>query len=137
MRVFLLSCGKTKGPAPARAIELYKGPLFRRMLRYARNRNPDAMFILSAKHGLLRPQEVIAPYERTLKTMSVGELNEWADRVVSQLRRQTDLDRDHFTVLASKKYRLHLLSHLRHHCVPMAGLRLGEQLRFLDREANP
>ena len=136
-RVFLLSCAKTKKPFRTRAADLYDSALFRKMLQYAERHSPDAVFILSAKHGLLRPDDVIDPYEQTLASMPVAEVKAWAGRVLDQLRRLTDLERDHFTILASQKYRRYLLPHLRHYRIPMAGLTIGRQLRFLNKEMDP
>ncbi len=42
-------------------------------------------FILSAKYGLVSPDEVIAPYEKTLNDMGAGERREWASRVQAQM----------------------------------------------------
>src|SRR5688572_1984733 len=56
MRV-VLSCGARKGPVPAPAIELYTGNYFRALARFAR-RFDSPIFILSAKHGLIRSTTV-------------------------------------------------------------------------------
>ncbi len=135
-RIFLISCVKGKKPFRARAADLYDSALFRKMFQYAQGHSPDAVLILSAKYGLLDPDDVIDPYELTLKTMPISEVKVWAARVVEQLRRRADLERDHFTVLASERYRRYVLPHLRHCCVPMKGLRFGQQLRFLTRESG-
>jgi len=136
-RIFLLSCAKTKKPFRTRAADLYDSALFRKMLQYAERHSPDAVFILSARHRLLRPDDVIDPYEQTLASMPVAEVKAWAERVWDQLRRLTDLERDHFTILASEKYRRYLLPHLRHYSIPMAGLTIGRQLQFLNKEMAP
>ncbi len=135
--IFLLSCVKKKQSSPARAAEMYVSPLFRGMLRYAERHQPDALFVLSAKYELLRPDDVIEPYERTLNDMPIQEVREWASRVLADLGRQTDLDRDHYTILASEKYRRFLLPHLRHYSIPMKGLSIGRQLQFLSERHNP
>ena len=135
-RIFLLSCVKRKKPFRARAADLYDSALFRKMLHYARRHDPDAIFILSAKYGLLDPDDVIDPYELTLNTMPIAKIKAWAERVLQQLRRRTNPGEDRFTILASEKYRRYLLPHLRYYRVPMKGLRLGEQLRFLSQEVD-
>ena len=40
---------------------------------------------LSAKHGLVGPEEVIEPYEKTLKRMPVKDQCQWADQVLRKL----------------------------------------------------
>src|SRR4051794_35194237 len=79
-RVVLVSCVKSKRKKAAPAQELYTSQLFRGMKRYAQ-RNADAWYILSAKHGLVRPEEVVAPYEQTLTAMRKADRLAWAERV--------------------------------------------------------
>ena len=134
--IFLLSCVKGKRPLRAKAVDLYDSALFRKMLRYSQRHNPDAVFILSAKYGLLDPEDIIDPYELTLKTMPIGEVKAWAVGVAKQLRQRADLERDDFTILASDRYRRYLLPHLHHYSVPMKGLRFGQQLHFLSEETD-
>lgn len=64
---------------------LYCSELFYRSRRYA-HANFDAWFILSAKHGLLAPSEIIAPYDRKLSSLSRAERRTLADLVSSQAR---------------------------------------------------
>lgn len=80
MRVALVSCVKSKKATPAPAGELYTSALFQSLRTYAQ-RNADAWFILSAEHGLLDPQKVIAPYEKTLNRMGKTERDAWARAV--------------------------------------------------------
>ena len=129
--VALISCGKRKAAHPAPARDLYQGDLFRKSLRYAEEvLEADEMFILSAKHGLVALDEVIAPYEQTLNRMPAAEVRAWGRRVVDELRAETDLEQDRFTILAGANYRKHLTPALKHVDVPIEGLRFGEQLRF-------
>lgn len=81
--VVLVGCGSKKGTAPARARDLYKGSLFVAGMAHADRlvaANPNAwVWILSAKHGLLDPEEVIEPYDSRLRQKREREA--WADRV--------------------------------------------------------
>ncbi len=63
-RVGLVSCVKTKRSIATAAKDLYISPLFRGQ-RQAVEAGCDRWFILSAKHGLLAPNTVIAPYDDT------------------------------------------------------------------------
>lgn len=69
MRVALLSCVKRKCDGPVLARDLYTSPLFRGLRRHAET-HADAWYILSAEHGLLAPDELVARYDRTLLRMS-------------------------------------------------------------------
>ena len=66
-RIVLISCVKSKLDHPARAEDLYTSTLFRSNLAYARSLKPDAIFILSAKFGLLSLERVISPREGSIE----------------------------------------------------------------------
>jgi len=61
-RVVLISCVKQKQPGKARARDLYSSPLFRKHLAYAELLAPDAIYILSARYGLVPLDAEIEPY---------------------------------------------------------------------------
>lgn len=70
-RIILISCVKTKLDHPAKAEDLYISDLFVKNLTFARKLKPDYIFILSAKYGLLKLNDRIAPYEKTLNQMPI------------------------------------------------------------------
>ena len=132
-RVALVSCVKSKQMTFAPACELYTSDLFRKMRDYARA-NADDWFILSAEHGLLHPDHVIAPYEKTLNRMPVRERLAWAERVKQQLLEVLPEGAE-IIILAGERYREHLIPFLKQNgflvSVPMDGLSFGRQLQFL------
>lgn len=133
-KIVLISCVKSKQPYKCTAETMYISPLFRGMLGYARQLNPDKIFILSAKYGLLKLADEIEPYEQTLATMKKVERQIWAQGVLTQLRDEADLLRDEFTFLAGAHYRSELVPHIRNVAVPMRGLGLGLQKQWLKRQ---
>ncbi len=64
MRAVLVGCGATKREDACEARDLYTGPLFTASRRYA-EASGLPWLILSAKHGIIRPDRVIAPYDMT------------------------------------------------------------------------
>jgi hypothetical protein len=110
---------------------LYDSTWFRYAWNYARPLNPDKVFILSAKYGLVDPETVIHPYEETLNTKSDREIRSWANVVLASLKKATDVTKDSFIILAGERYRRHLIGHLPNHTVPMQGLGIGRQLKWL------
>lgn len=131
--IVLISCAARKRQHRARAQDLYVSPLFQRQLAYARKLSPDAIFILSAKYGLVGPDEEIEPYDQTLKDMGAIEQRAWAERVLVELREKTCLLSDHFIVLAGDAYRRYLTPALAHWEAPLERLTIGRQLQKLDR----
>jgi len=106
------------------------------MRRYAKQ-NANAWFILSAEYGVLQPKQVVAPYERTLKTMPKAERLAWAERVRSQLLELLPAGAV-VVILAGVRYREGVVPFLES-CgftieVPMDGLKFGSQLRWLKAQ---
>lgn len=132
-RIVLISCVSSKLSRSAPARELYVSPLFRFNLAYAATLRPDAIFILSAKHGLLAPGTVVAPYNETLNTKKDADIRMWAANVLKELEKKADPKKDEFIFLAGERYRRHLVPSLTHVQIPLAGLGLGKQLQFLKR----
>jgi cytoplasmic iron level regulating protein YaaA (DUF328/UPF0246 family) len=134
--IVLVSCVKSKRDEPCRAGEMYTSALFHKMMAYAQCLKPKRIFILSAKYGLLSPDDMIEPYEQTLKTMKTAERRTWARGVLSALRQNCDLDADTFVFLAGDAYRQNLVTHIKHYTVPMEGLAFGKQLQWLERQVS-
>ena len=133
-RIFLLSCVSQKAPHPAPARDLYVSPLFRKARAYVL-KSDSLWFILSAEHGLLHPDDVLAPYEKTLNNMRAAERRAWAEKVRHQM--ETTLpDADEITIFAGQRYREYIEPWLRGRYasvqVPMRGLPIGKQLRWLS-----
>jgi hypothetical protein len=129
--VVLISCVSKKLPHRAKTQDLYISPLFKMNLQYARSLNPDHIFILSAKYGLLELDREIKPYDVTLSEMANSAVKDWADTVINQLQELVDLENDNFLFLAGERYRKYLIPHISNYEIPMRGLGIGEQLHFL------
>ena len=132
-RIVLIACASQKRRTRARAADLYTSTLFTLSLAYARRLRPDTIFLLSAKYGLLAPDQVIEPYDMTLNDMPAARRRAWAVRVVQQLARYADLQDDQFVILAGRRYREYVVPYLADHVVPLEGMRIGEQLQYLKR----
>jgi cytoplasmic iron level regulating protein YaaA (DUF328/UPF0246 family) len=136
-RVALVSCVKKKQSSAAPARDLYLSHLFRGLRRYAES-HADVWYILSAEHGLLKPDQVIEPYERTLNTMPKRDRTAWAERVRQQLLEILPANAE-VTLLAGLRYREGIETFLREQgftvSVPLEGLKIGEQLQRLKQEA--
>ena len=99
-KIVLISCVSKKLPHPARAEEMYVSPLFKFNLKYARQLKPDAIYILSAAHGVLELDTRIDPYNKTLNNMPAAERKAWAAKVLGQLGTRANLAEDQFVILA-------------------------------------
>jgi hypothetical protein len=136
MKIVLISCVKKKLSYRARAQDLYISPLFRFNLEYARSLKPDAIYILSAKYGLVSLDQEIDTYDLTLNTMGENQKKAWAQKVLMDLRQKTSLAHDHFIFLAGMNYRKHLIPSMHSYEIPLEGYSFGEHLRKLKRKIN-
>jgi hypothetical protein len=125
--VGLVGCGKGKLDHAAPAQSLYNGSLFRKASAYC-TATYDQWFILSAKHGLLDPGDIIDPYDLSLRNLSADERRLWAERVLAQIN-QRGLGEASFYVHAGDRYAEHLESYLNSQR-PLKGLGIGRQLAW-------
>ncbi len=138
-RVFLVGCGKSKVSKTVAARELYTGSLFTAARRYVEStRSP--WFILSAKHGLVHPDKLTAPYEFQLRTRDQRDL--FGRRVFSQIVLDVlpGAGNVKFSVLAGEVYADAVCGQLEAHgfkCEqPLRGLELGYRLRWFKQNTK-
>ncbi len=138
MTIYLVSCVSQKLPVSAPAKDLYTSPLFRKARSYVESKG-QSWFILSAKYGLVHPNQCIASYDLTLNTMGVRERRRWAEGVLSQMEPNLGGSGD-IVFLAGQRYREFLEPALRQKglsvSVPMEGLKIGKQLKWLKRHTS-
>lgn len=135
-KIVLISCVSVKLSHKARAEELYISPLFKYGLAYAKKLQPDKIYILSAKYGLLELDEIIEPYNITLNTMSSTEIKIWSEKVLSKLKEKVNLDVDQIIFLAGENYRKYLIPHIKNYSIPLKGLGIGKQLKYLKEHSK-
>ena len=134
----LVSCVGQKRDRPSPAKDLYTSDWFHKARAYVESKE-SRWYILSAEYGLLDPERVVNPYEKTLNTMKIRGRRLWAERVFSQLQVSGIAD-VRLSFLAGQRYREFLVPQLRGQGIeveiPMEGLRIGEQLRWLGEQVR-
>ncbi len=102
--MLLICCVNPKAPHPAAARDLYTGPLFQRSRRYA-EQQPHPWYILSGEHGLVRPDDWLAPYDTGLHDTTDVYRRAWGAWVVAKLlKEQRGLEGATVEVHAPKGY---------------------------------
>jgi hypothetical protein len=134
MKIALVACAKRKLEELAPAEKMYTSPLFRKAKQHAEE-GFDQWFILSAKFGLLKPSDIISPYDLTLKDLPKGARREWANMVAQAVRSECSGDAE-IHILGGEAYS-HPLSELLSEAgfnvkLPLHGLSLGRQLQWYD-----
>ena len=103
-KIVLISCVSKKETEACKAKDMYVSPLFKMSWEYAKQFSPDKVFILSAEHHLLDPEQRIDPYNVTLYTFAAAERKAWAQRVLSDLE-AAGLDLEHEEILRVPPWR--------------------------------
>ena len=139
-RVGLIGCVRQQAARRAEAQDLFVSPLFRGRRSYV-ERTCGRWYVLSALHGLVTPDESLAPYDLKLKSLSQAERRAWSERVLTQLEADLgDLSESTFEIHAGASYTNEgLVRGLRARGatveLPAAGLGEAQELAFYH-EAN-
>jgi hypothetical protein len=134
-RIALLGCGSVKANCHCVAFEMYRSQLFRFQLRYALI-TCDRYYILSAKHGLLRHNDIIEPYEHRLP--SGPGRTAWGKLVASQLDSAVPEFDAEIVVLAGSAYADAFEANDRdwNWSEPLRGMPVGKRLAWLKAHAR-
>lgn len=127
--VTIVGCCGPKRTEPCAALDLYISAFFKKCRALAERRG-DPWLILSAKYGVVLPEQMLDPYDLRLADLSPIERTLWRERVRQQLAKQWLGAR--FFCLALDEYAIALRGRW---CLePMRGLRLGPRLQWLNKE---
>ena len=132
-KVFLiaLSGSQVRRASPAR--ELCTSRWFTFARAYAES-HACPMLLLSARYGLVSPQQIIAPYDQDVSAMKAAKRREWGEAVGEDARQRLPRSRQ-IVLLAGIKYvdclRPHLEDLTDEIYTPLAGLTVGYQCGWL------
>jgi hypothetical protein len=125
--ITLIACVAKKAPCPAPACDLYVSPWFRLARAVAEPRG--RWYVLSARYGLVRPGDILSPYDEMLPKNASA----WASRVAAQLA-DNEVPGP-VLVLAGSRYAGPLVPLLKEDGfepeLPLKGLGIGQQLAWL------
>lgn len=131
MNIFI-SCVKRKKDLITEAENLYDSTFFKYCLKYAKSFNTKNIFILSAKYGLLNLNDIISPYDLTLKKMNKKEKNIWENKVINQCKNNNINFNDKTIWLCGKEYRKNLINYFPNSYLPLADKGgIGNQIKFM------
>jgi len=127
----LIACCSRKLQYAAPAHRLYCSTLFCWSRRWI-ERHCDSWGILSAKYGLVLPETLIAPYDKTLSRMTLEERDAWY--YSTRLQIDQAFPESSFIVMAGALYK-QVLDGL-NYTDPLNGLGLGKRLAWLRKELS-
>ena len=128
--IVFLSCVKTKNDKTCRAEDMYTSDLFKKSLAYAKTLRPKQIYILSAKYGLLKPGDIIAPYNKTLVGATKLQAKRWAVMVYKQMLSESIDFAEDAIFLCGNNYRKYLMQKFPNGTAPLEHLGIGQQKQF-------
>lgn len=143
-KIVLISCSAKKIPLKKgkkiEAKNLYDSALFKKAWEYAQLLKPDRVYILSAKHGLVKPDNLLATYNKSLNDASAAERKKWSAGILQSLKKEgIDLNEDSIIILAGENYWKYLVPQLGNMCLPYRENHckgIGYILKFLNDEIS-
>lgn len=128
--IVLVGCGKEKLNHRAKAKDLYTGDLFRKARAYAEQLG-DEWGILSAKHFLLMPDQMVDSYDLCLNDLDRDHMSQWIVNTNWQLRSRWPGRK--FVCLAGELYGRAFQKPVKLEAeFPMAGMSIGRRLQYLN-----
>ncbi len=135
IRLTLVACCGEKLSRIAPARELYRSLLFRKSAAWAEQLG-DPWMVLSARHGLIRSDDTLAPYDCAMSSLTAEQREAWNRHVAGQLAALAafhETDRMRVTLLAGETY-AGWISLVREWCTveqPLRGMPIGRRLQWL------
>lgn len=108
-KIAIIACVKEKHQTAMPAIDLYCSDEFKKWLLHAKQLQPDTIYILSGKYGLILPETIIEPYDLNLNEADESYHLSWSREVIQKLEQHHDLKNDQFIFYTNKHYAEHLL----------------------------
>lgn len=119
---------------------LYRSTLFQKRRIYA-VKTCSTWYILSTQYRLLKPDTLIQPYSQTLRHLDNTARFNWAQVILQQIFQMPIKTYDTLIFLASTTYLYHLVPILQARRykmeLPLAGMNVVQQIRWLTEAANP
>lgn len=132
MKIALISCVSKKKLGTHKAEDLYISDWFIKAKQYIKQ-NYKEWYILSAKYGLIRPDNIIENYNEYLPKTTLIYRKWWADNIFENLINNYN-NSIMVDIFAGKHYRKYLIPLLlsKNYIVniPLKGLGIGEQLKW-------
>lgn len=128
----IISCGAKKKSIPSKAVDLYEGVLFKAALSFVK-RNTLNFVIISAKHAILKPEQVVAPYEMRIDQMNNDKYKLWALRVDASIREIAPEEIIWLCPIAYWKLPSQILGNAVKQNFPLKGLGIGRQIKWLKQ----
>ncbi|MBM7646492.1 hypothetical protein JOD45_002722 [Scopulibacillus daqui] len=138
-KIGLLATARKKSNSPEKVIDFYKSPLFIKSVQYAKT-HYKRFYFYNAKDGLLLPDQIMSPYDVSIKRFTIHEKRIWGKKVIQDfLSYETPEDKIIY-LHGGQVYRKFLEPELKQqgfiYEIPLKGLGIGEQLKWYEHHID-
>lgn len=128
-RIVILSCGQKKVTKPTEAYRLYQGSYYKMNLKYALSiTSLNCIYILSAKYGLIKSTEIIAPYN-----LKMGEPGSVTTDKIKQQAASLGILQNEVIILGGSLYVNKIREVFMKNKAPILGKSMGYAMQLLSR----
>lgn len=135
-KVALVACVKQKKEGIHPAHELFTSAWFVKAKEYIEKVDFDDWYILSAKHHLVSPDQLIEYYPEHLNQYPKEQIDVWAKKTASQIAAK-NLSNEQLYIIGSEKYRA-IKSYLPDADIiePLKGMGISQQMSWMHSQAK-
>lgn len=114
MHILLIAGDRVHQDRSCPVEQFFTSEWFQWAIRYAELLDPDRLYFISAKHGLVAPGTILEPFTESFTGMKTPARREWSDQVASTLKQEIggDYQQHQFTLLCRTRQAAALLQPL-------------------------
>ncbi len=132
-KVIVLSDTRNQKKGLMQAKDLFKGTFFKKTYEYASLLNPDYLFIMTAKYGIVSYHDIISSYNLdVLDIDEIGLTNNFL-KTIRTLIRNTNLVEDEFLLLCKDRYTKLITPWLNNYRIPLGKLDKRGKIDMLNK----
>ena len=94
----------------------------------------DKIFILSPLHGLVSPQDILPPREKSISEFEDIQRYDWSCKILEQLKNETKYKIDDFFILCDAKFYEYFIVELKKTTIPFIYMNQSEVLDKISEE---
>lgn len=94
----------------------------------------DKIFILSPLHGLVSPQDILPPREKSISEFEDIQRYDWSCKIFEQLKSETKYKIDDFFILCDAKFYEYFIVELKKTTIPFIYMNQSEVLNKISEE---
>ena len=131
-RVIILSDSEKQNKGSMQAKDLFCSNFFKNTYKYASLLNPDYIYIITSKYGIVSQEEIISSYKKDVYSIDKNNLIENNLTFIQDLTNKTNLVEDEFILLCKERHNKLIVPWLINYSCPFEGLSNRKKINKLN-----